>query len=339
MVRPVPALFLAFSFLLPLHVFAQRSGTIVGNVYYENEHNPARNVIVNLFNNQRGLIASTATADSGQFRFAGLSPSSFLLTIDAPGYERFSHNLDISMGADRILTICLQPLQKSQNAPPSGAISAHELSMPPKARDLLRSGTRKLYQEKNPQAALPDIQKALSLAPTYYEALYHLAVAQLTLGNSSTAESSLRKSITLSDNKYPESCIALGALLLDQGKITEADSFLRRGLQLEPNFWRVHYELGCELLSQNRPADALVFAERARLLAPSVPVVYRLHSNIHLLQKDYPALLEDLDTYITLDPDSSAGLRAKQLRNQVLRLLPPESSSDSAPPRPHSPSR
>jgi hypothetical protein len=52
-------------------------------------------------------------------------------------------------------------------------------------------------------------------------------------------------------------------------------------------------------------------------LSPGTAVIYRLLSNIHLRQKNYPALLRDLDAYIKLDPDSPAGLRAKQMRDQV----------------------
>jgi hypothetical protein len=49
--------------------------------------------------------------------------------------------------------------------------------------------------------------------------------------------------------------------------------------------------------------------------------VYRLLSNIHLQQHNYPALLADLDTYLTLDPDSQAGQRARQIRDEVRQKI------------------
>jgi tetratricopeptide (TPR) repeat protein len=94
-------------------------------------------------------------------------------------------------------------------------------------------------------------------------------------------------------------------------------SAIRRGLQLSPNFWLGHYELGRALLNQKRIREAQDSAEHARLLAPGTPIVYRLLANIHLQQKDYPALLQDIDEYLTLDPNSPAGLRAKELRDQI----------------------
>jgi cytochrome c-type biogenesis protein CcmH/NrfG len=53
-----------------------------------------------------------------------------------------------------------------------------------------------------------------------------------------------------------------------------------------------HYELGRALFYQNRVADALKCAERARALQPNAPVLYRLLANIHLSQHNDSALQE-----------------------------------------------
>jgi len=71
--------------------------------------------------------------------------------------------------------------------------------------------------------------------------------------------------------------------------------------------WLGHYELGRALLNQNRLPEALAAAEEAQRFAPKALLVYRLLSNIHRLQQNYPALLADLNAYIDLDPDSPAG--------------------------------
>jgi tetratricopeptide (TPR) repeat protein len=193
------------------------------------------------------------------------------------------------------------------------------------------SGMRKLYHDKNPQGALPDLQQAVALAPTYYEASYQLGMAQQSLGDRPQAEKSFRNSFEQSNHTYAEATFGLGGILLDLGDTTEAEQCIRRGLQLNPNLWLGHYELGRALLQQDHLADALSSAEQARQLAPNVPIVYRLLSNIHLKQKDYSALLADLDTYLTLDPSSPAGQRAKQLRDQLQQTQ----SSQHSPPVPN----
>jgi tetratricopeptide (TPR) repeat protein len=204
--------------------------------------------------------------------------------------------------------------------------------MPAKARDLMESGKKKLYEDKNSSAGLGDFQQAISLAPGYYEAYYQLAMAYLSLGNSGEAEKSFRKSIEVSGDKYGEADVRLGTILLDQGNSAEGEKAVRRGIQLNPNFWLGHYELGRALVNEKRIHEAQDSAEHARLLAPGTAIVYRLLANIHLQQKDYAALLQDVDEYLRLDPDSPAGLRAKELREQITQKMTRDNPSAAAKP-------
>jgi tetratricopeptide (TPR) repeat protein len=306
-----------FCFLAPFGALAQKPATIAGNVYYESDYHAAKNITVSLFDGDRVFLESQSTSDDGLFRFGGLRRAMYTLTIDVSGYEPVSLDVDISMASDKSLAIYLKPIAHKQDVPQSKTVSVHELSLPVKARELMDSGMKKLYQDKDAQNAVVDFQQAVSAAPTYYEADYQLAMAQLTVGNQGEAESSFRKAIELSGDKYADAEVGLGAVLLDRGDTIEAVKAIRRGLQLNPKLWLGHYELGRALLKQDHLFEAQASAEQARLLAPSAPIVYRLLSNIHLLQKDYPALLEDLNTYLELDPTSPVGIRAKQLRDQV----------------------
>lgn len=306
------------SVLLFPHVsFAQKAATIAGNVYYGSDYHPASNIDISLYDSSLQFLETQATSDVGQFRFGGLKRATYTLRIDIPGYEPVSLDVDISMASDKTLAIYLKSTAKQQESPHSSTVSVHELSMPQKARDYMEAGKKKLYDDNNAQAAVSDFQQAVAAAPNYYEADYQLAMAELTLGNRSEATAAFRKSIEISKDNYAEADVGLGAVLLDQNQVSEADKSIHRGLQLNPNLWLGHYELGRAFLKENRLPEAQASAEEARLLAPSAPIVYRLLSNIHLRQKDYRALLEDLDTYLMLDPNSPAGVRAKELRDQI----------------------
>jgi len=83
----------------------------------------------------------------------------------------------------------------------------------------------------------------------------------------------------------------------------------------------VQFALGELEVARGRLEPALAAAEQAARLAPAQPVVYRLLAVIHLRQQNYPALRADLDAYLRLDPDSPAGLRAKELRAQAEKQL------------------
>jgi predicted Zn-dependent protease len=92
--------------------------------------------------------------------------------------------------------------------------------------------------------------------------------------------------------------------------------------------------LGRILLNENKVGDAEKSAQQARSLAPNAAIIYRLLSNIHLSQKNYPALVQDLDAYIKLDPDSPAGVRAKEIRKQVQENISKGKLTPAASPTP-----
>jgi tetratricopeptide (TPR) repeat protein len=312
--------------LLVLSCLLQKPATISGNVYYGADGNPAKDVVVNLYNSEHVLLETQATSDSGRFEFGGLRRAVYELSLDVPGFERVTVTVDVSMASDKGLALYLKSDKAKNETPRPPTVSVHELSMPAKAREFMASGKKKLYQRKDPQAALSDFQHALSAAPNYYEAAYELAMAQLTLGAHTDAERSFRKSFELSAHTYADAAVRLGGLLLDRGDIPEGEQTIRAGVQLRPNLWLGHYELGRALLTENRLDESLVSAEQARALAPNVPIVYRLLSNIHLQQRNYPALLSDLDTYLALDPDSIASQRAKEIREQIRQKVAAQSS-------------
>jgi tetratricopeptide (TPR) repeat protein len=318
MFRFAPVLLVLSSLLFPAAISAQRAVNVGGRVLYADNNHPARGITVSLLTVQFVPVLSDVTSDMGEFHFPNVS-GQLIVSIQVPDYEPVSIQLDLSFDVANGLLIYLKPLAKKVNPGVSQqpTVSAHEISMPARAREAFVSGQKKLYQDKDARRALSDFQLALSIAPTYFEAAYQLGVAYLTLGNLPEAETAFRKSSSSSGDTYAPADIRLGSLLLDRSDFAESERLIRKGISLDPKFWLGHYELGRALLARKDLPEALAAAEEAQLLAPTVPIVYRLLSNIHLLQKNYPALLEDLDAYIGLDPDSPAGVRAKQVRDQI----------------------
>jgi tetratricopeptide (TPR) repeat protein len=313
---------------------SSQSIAINGNVYYSDTGQPAANITLELFVSGGEMIAQRTTSGAGAFEFRRLSRGTYLLKIDTQDYEPVSFSVALEVSAVKGLTIYLQPIAKSQSSPGGALIGAHELSMPQKARDLASSGKKKLYETKDFQGALEDLQQAVAKATDYYEAYYEIGVVYLSIGKPEESEKNFRKSIEISGDKYGESDIGLGTLMLNRGDSTNGEKAIRRGLELTPNSWLGHYELGRALLNQNRIVDAQKAAEQARSLSPNSAIVYRLLSNIHLSEKNYSALLEDLDAYIKIDPDSPAGARAKEMRAQVAQKIGRVDGVQAANPKP-----
>src|ERR1700730_3629690 len=328
---------LIFTLSLRLSVNSQlqpEPRTLSGTVYYAGGNRPAENISVELHTTEGSMIAPQATSSNGWFEFRGVPRGIYVIAINAAGFEPVNFNVDLTLTSSRGNVIYLRPRPgNSANSPHTSPISTHELSMPNKARTLMESGKKKVYTDKNVQAGLEDCRRAVAVAPGYYEAHYQIALADLILGQRDLAEKSFRKAIEVSGDKYGDAYIGLGTGMLDKRDFSEGEKTIRRGIELSPDSWLGHYELGRALLNQDRIEDAEKAALQARSLAPNAAIIYRLLSNVHLRQKNYPALLGDIDAYLKLDPDSPAGVRAKQMREEVqqkieadLRPYPPPDS-------------
>ena len=263
-------------------------------------------------------LEESSASDSGEFSFQGLRPGQYVLKVQASGFQDAELHVDLSFTSVRGLSVSLKPTRTISPKPSEpSTISAHELVMPEAARNLLASGKTKLYTQENPHGALHDFQLAAEQAPAFYEAFYQSGMAYLALQNPSEAEKQFRKSRDLSQKKYADANIALGTMLIHRNEVGEGESLLRQGLAANPHSWPGQFELGELELSRGRLEPALAAARTAAELAPQQAVVYRLLAVVHLRQKNYPALITALDSYIELDPNSPAGLRAKELRTQA----------------------
>jgi Tfp pilus assembly protein PilF len=328
MSRPIAVSALFFLLMLsnPSEILAQLGGhnpvTLSGTVYTAKGDQPILHANVRLCDPGGNLLSESITGDSGDFAFRGIQRGKYILQVSAVAFEDTNVSVDLSFMSDRGIPIYLKPKPIGAKEPErSGSIAAHEMSMPQAARDLLAQGKKKLYTDKNAEGALQDFQSALAAAPGYYEAYYQIGMAQLTQGKREDAEASFRKCIELSGDKYGEADVGVGTMMLDRKDFGQGEKMIRRGIELSPDYWMGHYELGRALLNQGKLPDALRSAEQAKSLAPSAAIVYRLLSNIHLQQQDYPSLLADIDAYIKLDPDSAAGIRAKELRDQIAQKV------------------
>ena len=227
-----------------------------------------------------------------------------------------------------VASLCMPLLSRAQSPEPRHAVSVRELSIPPKAHHAFQKGIERLAKG-DAAGSLPHFQRAVAEFATYYEAYFEIGTADLKLWRTIDAEQALRKSIALSGGQYAEPLFALGAVLDYEGKFTESEGVLREALDLDPSSWAGHYCLGWALLALNRLQEAEKSVREALRGKPDSPEVHLLLADIHHRQKDYPALLQDLDEYLKLEPDSPIGPKVKARREEAERAIA-ESQSASA---------
>lgn len=137
----------------------------------------------------------------------------------------------------------------------------------PEALNYLGAG---LIAVGHPDQAIPELERAVLLAPELSSAHFNLAIALEDNNKLHEAEQEYRNAIAAKGG-YAEANSALGKLLFRMGQGAEADKELRKALQLNPDLQDAHYALGRVLQSQKKSAEAKIEFEEAVALGKREP--------------------------------------------------------------------
>jgi tetratricopeptide (TPR) repeat protein len=217
-------------------------------------------------------------------------------------------------------SLCLPLFSAAQSSDSRYVVSVRELSIPHKASHAFEKGAERLAKH-DPAGSLAYFERAAAEFPTYYEAYFEIGMAELELSCTMDAETALRKSIELSGGHYAEPLFALGAVLIDEGKFAESEQVTREALGLDPTSWAGHYCLGWALFRLTRFDEAEKSVREALRLKPDSREALLLLADIHHHQQDYPALLNDLDEYLALKPDSPLIAKVRALRKEAEQAI------------------
>ena len=209
--------------------------------------------------------------------------------------------------------MCMPFHSSAQSQPSTYEVSVRELSIPPKALHAFEQGMERLANQ-DAAGSLPHFQRAIQEYAGYSEAYDRLGAADLKLWHGPEAEQAFRKSIEVSGGQYAHPLIALGAILDDQEKFAEAESIIRKGLDLDHDSWTGHYYLALALFGLNRVEDAAKSVLDALQRKTDFPNAHLLLADIHCREKVYTSAVSDLDEYLKLAPDGPDSSRAKALR-------------------------
>lgn len=303
-----------------------RSYAISGSVHNDKNDEPIQDARVELLGELGNVVHPVVVTNrNGEFMFGAFRPSEYDIVVERDGFSPVRLRVDISRHDE--LNVVIRLREDSKDIAPGGNLtSAHELSIPKKAREAFDKGVVDMSPNRDYRRALEDFRRAASIYPGYYEAYAQMGVAYVTIKNFDAAETALRKSIALSSNKYLPPLLLLSMVLNDLNRPIDAEPAARQATLTDPKAWRGHYELGRALLNLHHIEEAESSAHAARDLKPESPDVYLLLGEIHRRTHNAQALLQDFDTYLRLAPDGQAAPEVRRLREQLLARLRTQSN-------------
>src|SRR6266403_787250 len=296
-----------------------KDGTISGTVLLKASNRPASQVAVKLKSRVAGIFRSVLTDLEGHFEVRSLPPSTYEIVVDEPGYEpaQTSARLD-GASSKRVLYL------NSPNTVPternSYTVSARELKIPGKARREYEKGLGSLAK-KDVAGSLSHFTKAAEAFPDYYEAYYHVGVAETKLGHKDQARRAFQKAIDLSGGGYAWAEFGFGYLLYLEGKSEEAVTIIQRGLEADDSSHVGYLILGMALLRLERLEEAERSAHEALLRKPNFAQAYLVLADVYARRHEYRAQMQDLDVYLKLEPNGAESEQVRQARGVVLTIL------------------
>jgi hypothetical protein len=309
---------------------------IAGTVRDDYDQHTMENIRVDLMAATGTPINTTFTRGSGEFEFSGIPNGDYTVEIVVRDYEPIRESVRIENSVRRGLSIFLRRPMTARISKSSATISAHELSVPNKAHNEYEKGLSLIYSKSDYKGGIVQFQRAIKDFPNFYEAYAEEGSAYTFLGEMGPAEEAMRKSVALSSGQYSEALLLLAGLLNNTKRFPEAEPLARQGVSLDASSWHGHFELARARTALKQSEEAEKSAIQARDLKPDNSAVYLVLANIHIQQRNYPALLKDLDNYLKLSPDGLEADQARHTQNDVQAAMRSEQEQARANEQGHS---
>jgi Flp pilus assembly protein TadD len=167
--------------------------------------------------------------------------------------------------------------------------------------------------------ALDLFQRAAQQFPSSAEAQYFVGIAARGYGNFATAETALRRSLTLKESNA-DALAQLGFVLGEGGRNAEGERFLRRAIAIDPRHFYATYDLGRLLVRTKRYDEAIGVLSAATQLRTRDPGVhYQLFIAYTRLKRKYDA---DRELTVFKQYEAEAKARRGQREDQIEDTLP-----------------
>jgi predicted O-linked N-acetylglucosamine transferase (SPINDLY family) len=138
------------------------------------------------------------------------------------------------------------------------------------------------HQAGNLLSAITGYQAVVARLPNCAEAYCNAGIAMSALGQHAQAETALRRSVELKP-AFPGAHNNLGNVVMNQGRLSEAAQHFARAIELKPDYAEAHINLSVVMLGLRQLDEAIASCRRAIALRPGIPHAY---NNMGIALKD-----------------------------------------------------
>ena len=239
---------------------------------------------------------NTAVPDQdGVFRFNGLVPGNYTVVVDAgPEFEKARESVGIYQGTSKVVQVSIQLQPKVDSSNPLFA------GVPSNALNFYQKGTAAAHKG-DAKAAAESLSAAVTAYPNFPIALNELGAQYLILKQWDKAGDTYEALLKLKpDDAHAH--LNLGIVAFNKKKFEDADTHLRKALELNSAGPSAHYYLGLTLISVKRYSEAVPEFEAAIANGgENLALAHKYLGGLYMSQRPKEAA-DELEKYLKLDP-------------------------------------
>lgn len=270
------------------------------------------------------FAVSTVAGPDGRFRFRGLEPGAYTLSVLAPGRGEVRRTVQLSAGsADRQgrLEILVPFDPPPQTLAEGHTVSLASLRIPEAAvREYQRAQER--LAERDVEGAEQCLRRAVRLAPQFAAAWNQLGTIAYQSGRREQAAEFFREALRQEPAAYSP-LVNLGGVLINLGRYQEALELNLRAVREQPQDALAQVQLGVSYWALGDAARAIEHLREAKRLDPehfSQPEL--VLAQIYLDRGEREAAARELEEFLARRPDSPEAPRIRRQLEQLKKTKP-----------------
>lgn len=309
----VVCLFVTLFFSLQIGLVAQPQNRIEGRLQPSPPGPLPQDARVVLKRHTGTVVSRASVSGSGRFTFDSLPAGKYVVVFDAEGFNPVEQAVEILSGMSVNIYNVLIPIMPRQASDEiregSSKVSLQSLSVPKLAVEEM-ARAEEAARKKDYRSGITHLEKAVAIAPNYFQAFNNLGVYRYQLDEKDKAIQAFEKALLINSEALdPHS--NLGTIYLELSRPDQALPHLKRAAQLSPSSTRLSYQLGRAYILMNQFGDAIEPLRRSLELEPPILHAHFLLAHVfYELGRKAEAVLE-LRRYLQTRPKDRENLEEK----------------------------